>query len=379
MALLPAHLTKRTMLGLYAGITALTRPLFTEETQVTGIDNLEGKVNSKWGALWLGKHDAMMDGLNLPPLWFQLPGLPSLRGVSRTEYIKISTHPTLSRYLSSALSWVMRNTIFHEVHRTSLMADLPRPEVAGLREQNKRTILQLQNLYRQGIHIAIMPEGTTKTDGRISAIKSGAYDLCQPDVQIIPFGNTYDFMSGDKNIFGHPRDLVFVNFGMPFYYQHVAREHREPDLTYRARDKANFCRLIQDQFMDLNTLTTSQLAGEYVVHLAAQGEKRFTRRDLERVVSQRVNAFRQMKNVVIDRALLDSLTAQRRMDCFYQALQERGYMDGDGTIRAEKALLVPDDIKVYKRQNPLRYMTNRLIGIAEARPAVAEVLRETKY
>ena len=189
MTLLPAHLAKRALLCLYAGATALARPLFTEEIQVTGIENLEGKINSEQGALWLGKHDGRMDGLNLPPLWFQLPGLPSLRGVSRTDYIKIPSHPVLSKYLSSVLSWVMRNTIFHEVHRTSLMAELPTPEVESLRRQNRQTLLQLQTLYHQGIHIAIMPEGTTKTDGRISAIKSGAYDLYQPDILCVSFWN----------------------------------------------------------------------------------------------------------------------------------------------------------------------------------------------
>lgn len=376
-SMFPHDIYKRALFFMYASATTLFRPLVTEELQVQGIEKLENKINNEKGALWLGKHDGKMDALNLPPLWFQFPGLPSFRGVSRTDYIKIAAHPRASKYLSSALSWVMKQTIFYEVHRIKMLKDLTISEVEPLRAQNRTTIQQLRPLYLQGIHIAIMPEGTTKTDGRISEIKNGAYDLYRPEVLCVPFGNTYDSMSASHNIFGGPRDLVFVNFGMPFYYKPVPRQEYEPEAQYQRRDKTQFCQKIRNCFMNLNTITTAQLAGEYLLAIAKQGERKCTAYDVEKVISQRVDALRQIGSIIIDRALLDNFSREKRVRYFYESLQENGYVGRDGIICAEKIFLTPESKEMYKKQNPLRYMANRLIGIAEERPQIKEVLDNT--
>lgn len=374
----PRDFYTQLMLRLYASVTTIVRPLVSEEVQVTGIQNLEGRIDSGQGALWLGKHDSRMDALNLPPLWFSFPGHPSLRGVSRTEYIKIPSHPLLSKHLSSALSWVMRKTLFHEVHRVSEMGYLPTSEVQRLRTENGAILHQLQQLYQQGTQVVIMPEGTTKTDGHIAVIRDGAYDLCQPNIWCVPFGNTYDSMSARKSIFGRSRDLVFINFGIPFHYQPIARQDEESDIQYRVRDKTQFSRQIQDAFMDLNTITAGQLAGEYLMSLAQQGERKWSRQDMEHIISRRVEALRQVEGIIIDRVLLDPLTCERRIYYLYESLQEKGYITENGEIAPERVLFTPANVHVYKHQNPLRYMANRLIGIAKERPAIAQALQDTR-
>ena len=367
------------------------RYAFTEDIQLTGLENLvtENGAPLKGPLLWLVKHESWFDFVNYPAIIPDLPEVPLFKGAARNDYAPW-------RWLNGVVNTLMK-LMFFQLHRIEMKEGLSEEERALLRQGNERILAQVRDDYARGYHAAIAPEGTTKTDGRISKIRSGAYELCvvgqstgehngeRRAIRCIPLGNTYDFLAGDT-LFGRKRNLVFFNIGEPFQYQPVEREPGESDEDYTRRDRYHFLDQIHERFMQLNTLTTSQLGGLYLYnqlrdhHEGTSVKSVCTLEELGTAIEQMLAAVcsvSSVSDIFVDNALLNASSHEKRIRRFYDALVSQGYLvpDGDHTyLNRERMLHVPASVKEYKQGNILLYSVNRLDEILQHRPEIRDAL-----
>ncbi len=359
------------------------RHLYLEPAQVKRVENLiEADGTPLQGpALWMIKHESKFDFLAAPPLWKLVPGDPLIKGVSRDKYAS-----------SPIMSWLIRELmrpLFFETYRLSDNSALTDAEKRQLMDKNRKSIERLRESYRQRIHAGIAPEGTTKTDGRIGHIRSGAYNLSHimtedgmvEVVPCVPIGNTYDFMAGEKNFWGRRKYAVFFRFGTPFFYNPVARDAEESDSEYVKRDIQYFAEQVELAFIDLNTITASQLVGDYILKLAEQRNRDtlVTPGWIERVLTRRVEQLRQIDGLYFDESILTGDGRKARAAALHGTLHELGYLSGVNALFLEEVLCRPENLEFFKDNakggNLLLYSANRIRQVAEITPAVDAVLR----
>ena len=373
----------RTFLPLLVSGIPAVRPLFMEEAQVRGIENLveEDGTPLRGPALWLIKHESRFDFVAAPLLWKYVPGNPLINGVSRDKYAR-------SFILSWMIHWLMK-PLFFETYRLNGKKDLSEADKRQLQDQNQRNITKLRDNYHQGIHAGIAPEGVSKSDGRIAPIRSGAYNLSHitygdrviERVPCIPIGNTYDFMVGEKNLWGRRKYAVFFNFGRPFFYDPVVREDGESNEEYIKRDIQYFAERVELAFLDLNTITASQIIGDYLLRRAEQKSSKvmITPDWIDRVLARRVEQLIQVRGLYFDGALLDNECRRSRSEALHEALQKEGYLSGENSLFLDVVCRVPESVEIFKdnsrRGNILLYSANRLRQVAEVTPAVDDILK----
>ena len=367
----------RHFIRLFTTVMKIVKPFVTESVQVSGLESLlDGEGEQRDGPfLWLPKHESWNDIVNIPSLWYDF-GKPIVKAPLRRNILKVKVP---SKILAGILS-----PITFEVYRTWTKEGESEGEREQMRLANRERLAVVREHYYKGRQAMVFPEGTSKSDGRFSSIRAGAYNLSKIErddggldlLQCVPIGNTYDFMAGDTH-FGKKRHLVFLNIGEVFLYEPPAREEGETNKAYVKRDIAHFGQRILDYLIDLNTYTTSQLAGEYFMGLAKEGINSVTEEKLDAIVGERVSALQGIEGLIFDEALLKEDSRKLRVEHFYEELLSQGYINESGTIDRDRVLLAPQK-KDYKKGNILLYSVNRLYGIAEARPAVAKVLENVR-
>ena len=366
---------------LVSGIPSV-RHFYMEPAQVHGIKNLVEVDGTplQGPALWLLKHESKFDFVAAAPLWKLVPGDPLIKGVSRDEY-------SSSKVLSRVIRELMR-PLFIETYRLSDKTLLSDVEKQQLRDKNRKGIERLQDNYHKGIHVGIAPEGVSKSDGRIPPIRSGAYNLSHIEredgvierVPCVAVGNTYDFMVGEKNFFGRRKYAVFFNFGKPFFYEPVVRDEDEPHEDYIKRDIQCFAEKVELAFLDLNTITASQLVGNYIIRKVEQKrDTGVTPEWMNRFLAWRVEQLSQIEGLYFDNALLTQEGRERRVGALFESLQELGYISGVCSPISHVVRRIPEHVDTFKDNqkggNILLYSANRLRQVAEVTPAVNEVLR----
>jgi len=234
--------------------------------------------------------------------------------------------------------------------------------------------------FSEGYDTAIVPEGTSKSTGRVPQLKSGAYyaSHIRDDQEIVDkvlctvLGNTHDYMSGDPKLLGNGKKaLIFANLGESFYYESVQPMPDEPWLDYVKRDKKKFLDGIKQQYLDLNTVTAAQLTGVLLLNKAERGDKRFSLKELkERLItwSDRL----EITGINVDRGLKDNRYLQR-VGNMLDTLVEEDYTDGRD-INIERVLYEPDSVETYRKDNVLKWSANKLLEVVENRPAVKQII-----
>jgi len=361
------------------------------EVYISGLENLVEKDGSPLPgpALWLPKHEDWNDFVHLPMLWKKM-GKPAINGLSRSNYFP--GNPSMSRLVS----FLMTNTLFVEIDRTSTLESISEQEKETMRQRNEKQLAILRDNYLRGIHVVIAPEGTSKSEGRISPIKAGAYNLSHvvledktvAVVPCVPIGNTYDFLAGPRDQSGKRKNLVFFRFGAHFIYRPVDSISGESENEYGKRDRTSFAQKVHDSFIELNTITASQLGCEYILSLAKTGtngsSKLIHEMKLKKVILERVTNLREVGGLVFDPALLSADTRAKRVRQLYLSLQRLGYISSSGEIKTEIVLREPlledgsVDTERYKKNdkggNILRYSANRLVEVAQSNAEVRAVL-----
>ena len=265
--------------------------------------------------------------------------------------------------------------LFIEVERVGLEEGLTAEQAERMRERNERQLERIRRNYEQGIHIALAPEGTTKSNGRISPIKSGAYNVSHiahgdrlDIVPCVPVGNTYDFLSAN-------RPLVFLRIGRPFYYEPAPRKEEESDQEYKEKDIALFAERIRLDLLNLNTITAAQIGCFYILNSVEQDlSPNLSWSVFKRAVEAVVGGLHDFDSS-LDSALLKKESRTKRIEKLYHRLRRDGYIIHTQRIDVQRVLQEPTYLAAYKKQNILRYTANRLREMAEVRFDVAEVLR----
>lgn len=358
-------------LASFSRLVSIIDRFMIESVQADGLEHIlaAGGSLAKGPALWLLKHDYWYEAAYFPA-WLWDRGAPS---------VKVPTARNLlgQNVLSEIAAWMMK-PIFFGVHRTWRDEASSDAEKEAMRRQNRELFERVKAEFYRGQHIMMCPEGTTMSDGRFSEIKPGAYTLAKVErpgavdlVRCVPVGLTYDYLAGDSFL-GLKRNLFFLNIGKEMFYEPVRRFAGEPDKDYVKRDIAKFSQRILDSFIDLNTYTVSQLAGDYLVSLAERGGGKTSHAELEQVVASRADALSAL-GMTLDKALLTEAGRQKRVARFIKGLVSGHYIEKDGGLNIDRVLL-PPDLGSWTKHTTLMYSVNRLRHIMEQRPDVAEAI-----
>ena len=319
--------------------------------------------------MWLLQHESWLDFVTMPHLWKEI-GKPAINGVSRTNY---------PPYVSSITDAMMRHTIFIPITRTSMESDASPEAKDQMRQRNEQQLQLVRAGYERGIHVALTPEGTTKSDGYMSPIKSGAYRVSHvrlPDRRVavipcVPVGNTYDFISGERDKKGRQKPFVYFRFGGPFFYEPLPRDGDEPDGEYIERDKAHFADRIKTALLSLNTITAAQLGCEYLLREAERGASGVRFKAFWATIRRHSETLEKIEGLVV----ADGITGHGRSADLYQRLYEEGFIKDMGALNRERILDEPSDLTTYRDSNILRYSAHRLCEVANHDERVREVLK----
>jgi len=344
------------------------KPIFTERLYLNGLENLfeEGDVNGTpipGPFLWLMKHESYYDAINLPPEFHKVPRTPKYVVMGRERYLPV---PGLN-YLFLKLFNII------PIKRGWLEADMTEEKRREIDDFNRNALGKLVQECRKGCHPFVLPEGTTRNNGEIAKIRSGAYNMSHfiedgklNVVNCVPVGNTYDLMSGT-----YGRQLVFLQIGKMFQYKPAEYEGERPG-EYMKKDIHKFSATIRQQFAELNTLTLPQIIGLMLRDCSRRGMQYVSRNKMAlkaRFTLMEIKARDDKEPMLVDPELLTTEGMQKRMENFYSNLIRRGYVtktqNGDRLNR--EIVLQTCAPERYKKENPLAYMTNRIISVLDER------------
>ncbi len=343
----------------------MLRYVITEETQIEDKSKVFGNRELLSGpCLWIIKHETTLDPVNIMPLWREAAHKPDMKFVAK------QFNTTVEKVFGAVCKPFIIN--FYRPGRGE--AKTPEDK-ARMEAENKESMKIIKSHYLRNVHCAIMPEGTTETDGTVYPIKSGCYTLSSIEnkgelvkIPMLPIGLTYDMLSGGKHwLTGKRRTLVFVNMAKPITYEKFSEDIKQ-DIKYHTRK-------VRDILVAHNTITTAQLAGEYITIRASKGEQELSESRLQDLVAARIEGLSKLEGLTFDRALLNETKRQNRVANLYNNIQD--YMTGENKVSLEKVLLEADPV-TYKKKNPLRYCANRLIQASEQREDMREVLDRTR-
>ena len=358
-------LFKQPLLQFYISSINNIRPFFTEEVpQVVGS---EIPKNEEGPLLWLVQHQSWNDIINLGRAWYEV-GSPKLRAMARSDYFpKNPLASALARNLMSG------SGVFQIIYREDEREKYSAKKAEEKSQKNKDIMSEMAREFSKGLHGVILPEGTSKTSGRVSEIKSGCYHVARTEIPCISVGNTYDFLSTSSP----KKDLVFLKFGEVFQHEPVEGLPNESLEEYTRRDKESFIQKVRRDFIKLNTITTSQLGGLHFYENAANLNSKTSLEELEDSITNRVHKLRALEEVTLDNALLDVDARTKRIRNFYQNLSKLGYFNLEGDeIRMSLGRLLeePKSLESYRKENPLLFSTNKLLEVAEEFPKIRKAL-----
>lgn len=352
---------KRPGVAILSGLANLLRPLITAETQIKGGEWIP-KLSPRQPMVWLVTHQTTLDFVNLFPLQRKIPGKPSFMIASRVLASKI-------------LSFVVKPFVFH-LNRTS-MGDGGGKHDAALQAANDSILARMRARFGWGGHVAIFPEGTTMTSGRIMKVKwRGFFSLirvAQGDgtskvIPTTPVGYTLDLLAGPRG-----RYLNFVNPGEPMVYEPSPQREGESSEAYEKREGEGFASKVHRRMLELSTVTASQLAGVYL-----SNKSTVSRDELLAFVHGKARDAA-AAGYLVDEALLERKSCNKRFERLWKSLHREGYLQegsagqhlfdqeryGREKLNTKYEEHDPRRYKGYKQDNPLRYCANRLFQVME--------------
>jgi 1-acyl-sn-glycerol-3-phosphate acyltransferase len=375
----PNQYVRRGLTTAFAGIMTVVQPLFTEETQVHGLENLaEDEMVSgnplPGRVMLLPQHRSYNEFVNTPPLLPKFPQRNAMKVAARHKWLVLP----------------LSGLLFH-VHRMHLKQDASNAQKQKMKKHNAKMLYNVVHNFRKGIDAVIFPEGTTKSDGTILKIRSGAYTiaranykLCGPTLHCVPVALTYDFMAG-KPLFRIRRDLVYANFGKPFKYTPSETQGLSSKENLEI-DRKEFNKRIRDAYLDLHTVTVSELGGWYVQTLLKQNHnpseyKGISFEGLAYAIEIMVDHLSKIEGLDMDRVLGNgALAREKRIRRFYDILHKKGYVFRDNGVEDQidhtRVFQEPKKGKNFKHENPLLYMINSLQEIVNEREAVNNAMKK---
>ncbi len=366
--------------SLISGTLRKIRPLKAEQVYVTGRDNLRDRGHPDGRPLnapllFLVGHESYWDFIDLPPEWSTLPRKPMLNVVARENYIGF---PPLDYIINQFFS-----SLTTTVKRTWTIKGLSEEEKRLVREYNDKQIDSLFDSENNKFDRAILPEASTQKNGAFRKMHSGAwraphrvYNDKLEILNCVPIGNTFDNMSSIPG-----KHLTYINIGNIFQYYPEEYLGGENEEEYTKRDIAKFARKIKEKFVELHTFTLGQFGGIGILKRVLNDENSSTRHQLyQEIINARDNLLfiKDKRPIYLDPAFENS-QINARFDNFMENLFQKGYISylNNGTFKIEKdkVMHVPDN-KRYKKENPLRYIVNKLIDVSQERPEVTRVIKE---
>jgi len=365
------HSVNRPFIWTYSNITRPLRHLFTSQIIVNGLENLLDKQTGEplnGPFLFMINHESHRDFINLPPIWNQTPQKPVVKALVKHDAFS----PYVPKFTEPFAKWLF-SPAFVYVKRTWKNPNPTEKDKKANREKSNDLIKEYSKH-----DIAILPAGTSKTDGHIPNLQHGIYHFSRFEkdkktlaVKCIPVGFTYDFLSGSLN-----RHIVFANLGE--YFTNTQTNSRE------------FAKQVRRKFVDLSTITTDQLGATYLFDRLKQRKSSeqenipisFSR--LEDAVSAMVSELEELENpVYIDSWLTNSRQRRKRVECFYRALKssKRKYIvteNNKDSINPERVQLIPESDDTYKKENILLYAKHRLDTIRAENQEVDKALDKAK-
>lgn len=351
-------------------ILGAVRQLFAEQVYLHGInENLYSDGEAIKGPfLWLMKHESWYDIINYPPAFLKVPNHPKYMVLGRRGYTHV---PPLDYLIGKVFN-------IRYITRNWMEQDMEEEKKKKAEIENRKSIKEVLDGFQEGIHTFILPEGTTKNNGAIAKIRSGAYNASHLVydgklyvVNCMPVGNTYDLMSGKDG-----KHLMFIEAGKLFQYHPVDYEG-ESEADYIKKDIGEFAKVIRMNLAQLHTVTLSQIVGSKMRMAAERGEPFIFASELNECVASVLGEIDCLgEEVFIDPMLKED--PKSRFKNFYSSLPQHGYgrkMGDKVWIDGERILCVPSDAH-YKRDNPLGYMTNRIESVLEERPMLKEAFEK---
>ena len=352
-------------------ILGAVKPLFTEQVYLDGLENLfqDGDLFGEaipGPFLWLLKHESYYDVPNISPEFPKIPRFMKYVIMGRERYLPFAPLNYLFLKLFNIIP----------IKRGWLEEEMTPEKKKEIDDFNRKTFANLMQQCRKGYHPFVLPEGTTRNNGEIIKIRSGAYNMSHfiedgklNVVNCVPVGNTYDLMSGT---FG--RQLVFLQIGKMFQYEPAEYDGERPG-EYMKKDIHKFSATIRQQFAELNTLTLPQMIGLMLRDCSRRGIQYVSRNEMAlkaRFTLMEIKARDDKEPMLVDPELLTTEGMQKRMENFYSNLIRRGYVtrtiQGDRLNR--EIVLQTCAPERYKKENLLAYMTNRIISVLDERPGL---------
>jgi len=148
----------RNFLHRHAKLAKLLRPIWCENVFVNGLENID---STKKPILFILNHRGYYDILDLLPVWSEISNPPAISIVGRENYTKIKPLDFLfNSYVSPVLSSI-------KIISTDNLYDSDKEQ----REHNEKRMIQVQEFMENGSCSAILPEGTSRTNGAINNLK----------------------------------------------------------------------------------------------------------------------------------------------------------------------------------------------------------------
>jgi hypothetical protein len=373
-----------------------------EPVQVNGLNNLSYSDNTPIPGpfVWALNHDSRNDAATIPPAYFQLPLKDfTVKAIVRYEPFGIPfLDTTIRKFFGDNAHFVHRTRMLRKFENLEDRVDLSREgkeklmvELSALQQHNKSIFNRAWQEYEHGIHVAIMAEGTSKNSGRLTrkSIKTGVYRLAVQGEggkfrrpKVVPAGVTVDFMGNKSGL-----EVPCIHFGQP--YSHVSTDMYPTDHDrWPSHDKAIFNRDLRIKLGSLTTLTISNLVGEHLYTILCLSQRNIhTGIDrIRKLVDNRIDYVSRLKDISIEKKLLDPESREERFQNFLYHFESIGY----GHIKKQRLWLNPQklqSIPLSKNKaksltpsgNPLQFMVNRVYNLIESRPDVKEMFDKSRY
>ena len=370
------------------------RSFVTDELHITGMDNLmEDRQMIPGPFLFLPGHVSWYDFVTYFKVWQSLPIPVKVKAAAKEEFHNldylVSEAPKPLKLPLKVISAVpgmhylyqsFWNQFTFPVYRTSLSEEVNTDTLAQQKAHNHSQLNAVRSLLKKRYSLGIFPEATTKSSGAYPPLRiGGTYESCHwfdgshTVLKMVVVGNTYDFLAGRKNMFGKQKHLAFFTIGKPFTYEPLPREYGMTIEDWKKADMAKLAEEVLEEMVNLNTFTTSQIGSFYLMDAHQKGKTRFS---MQQMKTDMHIAF-QALDFRSDGPPIYKDWNEEHMDVFCATLFERGYLKGTAKhaeIDDNVLLKQPDNLKRYKKQNPLLHSFNRLAHVAKHRDRIGDLL-----
>ena len=364
----------RNFLHRHAKLAKLLRPIWCENVFVNGLENID---STKKPILFILNHRGYYDILDLLPVWSEISNPPAISIVGRENYTKIKPLDFLfNSYVSPVLSSI-------KIISTDNLYDSDKEQ----REHNEKRMIQVQEFMENGSCSAILPEGTSRTNGAINNLKKwGVWRLSHKRekgdvkyiVNLLPVGNTSELMLSKWN-----RHFTYANVGKEFHYFPIEFLEGENLDEYFKRDMDNFSSIVKNKLIELQTITMSQIGGLYLMKMFKQVGNLFVKDRFFQVINEsynRLNEIADNRPLFLDNNFLNEFETREMFERYFSNLEKQEYIssfdDVLHQINVERFYEIPDNSH-YKKENSQRYMVNVLLDIVKNRPAIKKSLEES--